>query len=142
MSLSIVYYANIVFIFYSSFISAKFFTTCRYLYNDRCLFNILHYYVSIFFVNLLTTYKKTKQQHPERMLLLFVYSIISLIITEDLLFCYRTDTATSSTCNIHKRSYVIFLNCKTSSSSSTISDTIPINTFTTDSEQITCAKGA
>lgn len=142
MSLSIVYYANIVFIFYSSFISAKFFTTCRYLYNDRCLFIILHYYVFIFSVNLLITFKKTKQQHPERMLLLFVYSIISLIITEDLLFCYRTDTATSCTCNLHKRSYFIFLNYKTSSSSSTISDTIPINTFTTDSEQITCAKGA
>lgn len=142
MSLSIVYYANIVFIFYSSFISAKFFTTCRYLYNDRCLFNILHYYISIFSVNLLTTYKKTKQQHPERMLLLFVYSIISLIITEDLLFCYRTDTATSSTCNFHKRSYVFFLNCKTSSSSCTISDTIPINTFTADFDQITFAKGA
>ena len=81
MSLSIVYYANIVFIFYSSFISAKFFTTCRYLYNDRCLFNILHYYISIFSVNLLTTYKKQSSNIPKECYC-FLYIVLFLLLLQ------------------------------------------------------------
>lgn len=82
MSLSIVYYANIVFIFYSSFISAIFFTTCRYLYNDRCLFNILHYYVSIFFVNLLTTYKKKQSSNIPKECYCFLFIVLFLLLLQ------------------------------------------------------------
>lgn len=82
MSLSIVYYANIVFIFYSSFISAKFFTTCRYLYNDRCLFNILHYYVSIFFVNLLTTYIKKQSSNIPKECYCFLFIVLFLLLLQ------------------------------------------------------------
>lgn len=81
MTLSIVYYANIVFIFYSSFISANFFTTCRYLYNDRCLFNILHYYISIFSVNLLTTYKKQSSNIPKECYC-FLYIVLFLLLLQ------------------------------------------------------------